>query len=446
MEGTEVAIRTLIFALVVTLTGAGFAEGQAVVINVSNTEKLYQAVNNPANSGAVVVVVPGIYTLTPKDPNGQSRPNGGRLVLQTGMALVGQNEYVDFDGDAVWDPRDDNSDNVPDTDPVRGLIFAAPATETIIDAVGMVSGGQGAIRVGLDNRVEKLTVRNTRGVGAAIDVNVLPPIGGMRSEIHDCLLEDGQRGIRMQHSQLNGIDSVAMLERNIFRRHTGVLFAFAAQIQNGNSTNSSWDVVVRNNLFYSNRFGLFVTGNSSTIVQSRVLSIQNVYRQNQTGVNLFAGLDSSNVEGKGNSIHFTSVEDGIFDNLETDNLGGLGAGVVAVAGIRQLANATESSNDELFLQFLGTRWRGNFQGANRRDLLVYGAVALAGSPGMNDTARVLVRNGTSDGAAGAFLFIDSQPIDVTNSDHVTVLGSNVAFVHANVGIDPLPEWHFAPED
>ena len=40
----------------------------------------------------------------------------------------------------------------------------------------------------------------------------------------------------------------------------------------------------------------------------------------------------------------------------------------------------------------------------------------------------------------------SQPIDVTNSDHVTVLGSNVAFVHTNVGIDPLPELHFEPED
>src|SRR5262245_52242389 len=94
------AIRSLIFAVVVTSTGAAIAHAQSVVISVSNTEKLYQAVNNPANSGAVVVLAPGIYTLTPKDPNGQSRLNGGRLVLQTGMALVGQNEYVDFDADA----------------------------------------------------------------------------------------------------------------------------------------------------------------------------------------------------------------------------------------------------------------------------------------------------------------------------------------------------------
>jgi hypothetical protein len=34
----------------------------------------------------------------------------------------------------------------------------------------------------------------------------------------------------------------------------------------------------------------------------------------------------------------------------------------------------------------------------------------------------------------------------SNTDRVTILGSNVAFVHTNVGIDPLPEWHFAPED
>jgi hypothetical protein len=428
-------IRSLIVTLIVTSTGSAIANAQSV-INVSNIEQLYQAINNaPANSTAVVVLAPGIYTLTTTDPTGQPRPNGGRLVLQSGMALVGQNEYVDFDLDGIWDAR-------AGADPVRGLIFAAPATETIINAGNLVSGGQGAIRVGLENRVEKLTVRNTSGIGAAIDVNVLPAVGGMRTEIRDCLLEDGQRGIRMSHSQLNGIDSSALVERNISRRHTGA-FGFGVLIQNGSSMDSSWDVIVRNNLFYGNRFGLFVAGNASTAVQSRVLSMRNEYRQNQTGVNLFAGLG-----GNGNSIHFTSVEDGIFDNRETDNMGGFGAGVVAGAGVRgPTASAAPSSNNELVLQFLGTHWLGNFQGINRRDLLVYGAVAFpgAGSPGMNDTARVLIRNGTSDQAPDAFQFLDSQPIDLTNTDYVTVLGSNLAFLHTNVGIDPLPEWHFASE-
>ena len=82
--------------------------------------------------------------MTAADANNQPRPNGGRLVLQSGMALVGQNKYVDRDGDGVWEPRDDNNDGIPDTDPMRGLVFADPASETIIDAINL-SGAPGAI-------------------------------------------------------------------------------------------------------------------------------------------------------------------------------------------------------------------------------------------------------------------------------------------------------------
>src|SRR5215468_10588703 len=159
-------VSSLLAALALTVSAVA---QEQLVINVSNLEGLYAAVNNPANAGAVVVLASGTYTLTAKDANNQSRPNGGRLVLQSGMALVGQNRYVDFDGDGVWDQRDDNNDGVPDTDPVRGFIFAEPVSETIIDAINL-SVGPGAVRVGLDNRVEKLTVRNTKMINAGIDV------------------------------------------------------------------------------------------------------------------------------------------------------------------------------------------------------------------------------------------------------------------------------------
>lgn len=176
---------------VLALTASAVAQRQ-VVLNVSNVEALYAAVNNPSNAGAIVVLASGTYTLTVNDANNQPRPNGGRLVLQSGMAIIGQNSYVDFDNDGIWDPRDDNNDGISDTDPVRGLIFADPASETIINANNL-SVGPGAIRVGLDNSVEKLTVRNTNKINAGIDVNVLPDSGGMRAEIRDCIVEDGQR-------------------------------------------------------------------------------------------------------------------------------------------------------------------------------------------------------------------------------------------------------------
>jgi len=178
-------VSALTIALALLCTTPAKAQ-QRLVLYVSNVEDLYAAVNNPAYANAIVVLAPGTYTLTMKDAHNQDRPNGGRLVFQSGMVLVGQNRYLDFDGDGIWDPRDDNHDGIPDTDPVRGLIFADPLTETIIDGINLSgggAGGQGAVRVGLDNRVERLTVRNTNNVAAGIAISVIPPTGGMRAEI-----------------------------------------------------------------------------------------------------------------------------------------------------------------------------------------------------------------------------------------------------------------------
>jgi len=432
-------------ASVVTLLGmftVATAATTQQVINVNNIENLYAEVNNPANVDTVIVLASGNYVLTPANPSGNPRPNGGRLVLQPGMALIGQNEYVDSDGDGQWDPRDDNRDGVPDSDPARGLVFALPASETIIDASKLVSGGQGAVRMGLNNRVEKLTVMKTGGVGAGIDVNLLPTSGGMRAEIRDNVIEDGQRGIRLQHSGIHDVDSSAVLERNIVRRHTG-RFGFAAQITQGGSTNCSWDLTARNNLFYANRFGLFVAGNASTNVQARILSMENVYRENQAGINLFAGLDNFNLNGQpqggnGNNVHLTSIGDGIFDNEEIDNIGGWGGGVVAIAGVTTDSNANPSSNNDVSLEFINTSWLRNFEGTTRRDLLVYGAAAIGGTPGTNDTVSVLIRKGTSDGMANAFNVANSAPEDLTHTDQVTIVGSNVALTRTDVGIS-LPE-------
>jgi hypothetical protein len=67
-------------------------------------------------------------------------------------------------------------------------------------------------------------------------------------------------------------------------------------------------------------------------------------------------------------------------------------------------------------------------------------------PGTNDTARVLIRQGTSDGASEAFQFVDSQPGDPTKTDIVKIIGSNIAFIHTDVGIDPLPRELFSHAD
>ena len=172
--------------------------------------------------------------------------------------------------------------------------------------------------------------------------------------------------------------------------------------------------------------------------------MRNLYRQNEVGLNIDAGRDAfPTLPGSnGSSIHLTSIDDGIFDNAMPSSFTGtqgLGGGVVAIAGLTTNAGATLSSNNALDLHFIGTRWSGNLQDTSRRDLQVYGALAVGGGlPGINDKARVLIRHGTSDGAPGAFQFIDSEPADPSHTNSVTIIGSKNAFIHTNVGIEPPP--------
>src|SRR5262245_56742486 len=67
------------------------------VINVTTVEQLYAAVNDPANADTLIVLAPGVYTLS------STAPNQGTLILQPHMGLAGYNEYADVDGDGVWD-------------------------------------------------------------------------------------------------------------------------------------------------------------------------------------------------------------------------------------------------------------------------------------------------------------------------------------------------------
>ena len=91
----------VIFAGLVLL--ASTSAGAQGVITVQNVEGLYDAVNNPAHAGAEVRVKGGRkYRLTFQkrlaNVSTITRPNEGRLVLQPGMSLVGDNDYVLQDG------------------------------------------------------------------------------------------------------------------------------------------------------------------------------------------------------------------------------------------------------------------------------------------------------------------------------------------------------------
>jgi hypothetical protein len=138
----------LLWLVMLTLRVAAVAQ----VIHISNVEELYSAVNDPANTGAALVLGPGTYMLSATDPKGAQRPKGGRIDMQMNMSIVG----IESDRDAV----------ILDA---SGLPLSSfPSTVN-----GVATGPNAAVRMGLGyNALEWLTVRDAVKGGANIDTGL----------------------------------------------------------------------------------------------------------------------------------------------------------------------------------------------------------------------------------------------------------------------------------
>jgi len=403
-------------------------------VMVTNIEELYAAVNNPNAQRSVIELAPGKYMLSATDPNGDPRPNGGSLVLPEASVLRGQNEYRDFDGDGVWDPLDPND---PET-------YADPATETVIDAQNLkgLTGKMNVVSLGLNNQVERLTVRNNVHAGALIGINVKPAQGGLQGVVINCIVERGQRGLRAQHNgmEFTGLDSSAVFDGNISRHNSGT-FGFGIQVQNASVNNAAWHVILRHNRSYDNVAGLFVVAVSSSNVAESVESANNIYERNAVGCVLHSGRDAANVgllQGSDNNqLRFDSVEDAIWNNSGNPGPLGSGGGIDARGGWRTAASASTSSGNQMRLQFIGTRFversgSENLSGASRRDMTVFGALGSGGiMPGSGNVVELLIRDSVSDSSPGAFVIIQSVP---QAPNKVVVIGTDQAIESANTDI------------
>ena len=124
-------------------------------VYIATTSELYAAVNDSANSGAVVVLAPGSYVLDP------SQPNGGRLELQPDMALEGVHG---------------NSEAHDDSEAVVIDASALPATSYQIGPFLT-----GAIRMGRGvNAIKWLTVQAATNGAAAIETDLPSMIASVR--------------------------------------------------------------------------------------------------------------------------------------------------------------------------------------------------------------------------------------------------------------------------
>ncbi len=400
-------------------------------------QQLQDAVNNPSNARTRIHLARGRYVLDP------SKPNGGRLLLQPGMEISGENAYVDCDRDGVWDPLAVclGSGFTPDQ-------YTLADTETVIDGTGITASAMGnpaVMRIGDGNVVSRVTVLAPRRslVAGSIDINLPSATGRLAAVVTDTIVTGGQRGIRGNNGApaLSGIASSALIARNIVHDNQpipGGIFSFGIQIQNNAATGSSWKAVLLNNRVYGNRFGYFIVANGSQMASIDVLSLGNIVRANELGMFIGAGFApggaaAGDASGNGN-FQFTSTGDRIEDNVtpagSLANYMNTGGGVVAFASGRDSAVAGSCSNNTSRLQFLGTTFRGNRRVDGARHMTLYGSLSssIAGMEvGTNNVLSVFMLATNPDATGAAFVLDSSDPDDPTGTNRARILASDVRF-------------------
>jgi hypothetical protein len=414
-------------------------------------QQLQDVVNDPANIDVHIRLAPGTYQLDPL------RPNGGRLVLPSGMEISGSNQYVDCDHDGVWDPIDGCSGGEFDPDS-----FTVDGSETLIDGTLIVApllapvGSAAVVRAGRDNTIARVTIRAPRrnAVAGSVDINLTSADSGASAVLRDSILEGGQRGVRCNNGApaISGIASSAVIERNIVRDMRpvpGGLFGFGIQVQNSGASDSVWEVTLRNNRIYANRFGLFMVSNNARRMETRIHSLGNVIQGNELGIWLTGGFSPAGAavgdQSSDNQLRFDSIRDRIEENVTPADLVPTfmhrGGGMVVLGAGRDSATAGASSRNRIRLQLLNATFRGNRRVDDPRDMTVIGSLAgaTAGSEvGTENVVELLMRRTKSEGLAGAFVMDDSEPDDVTGTNQVTFVGSETAFERTNPSVEFEP--------
>lgn len=360
------------FTLLLVVLGSAPALGQKPVVRVSSVEALYAAVNNPLNAGARVELAAGIYVLTPTDPSGAERPRFGTLLLQENMDLVGEQQYVDDNGDGVWDPI---AGLGPDT-------FVVPGTETKIEARLLSPPKKPlddcnaapntyempfpVIQNGRRNRVERLTVSD--GAARKSLYMVTPPYhspslavgAGWEGEVADTVIEGGFRGLAFSNASCGAVGFVSRVtyERNIVRKNGGGIYLLNFVTDNLAGAGSSLHVVLRYNRIYGNGtdagLGLIAGGYGADNSELHALSIGNLIEGNALGVRLTGGSDNAAASGgDGNSLWFASHGDTI---RSSSPRGGL---MIQGANRTQPIAGTTCSNNRVHVELVGTTIQAN---------------------------------------------------------------------------------------
>lgn len=326
----------LLWLVMLTLRAPAVAQ----VIQISNVEELYRAVNDPANAGAALVLAPATYMLSVTDSKGAQRPNGGRIELQMDMSIVG----VEGDRDAVVI----NASGLP--------LSSFPQ---IVNGVAI--GPNAAVRMGLGhNTLEWLTVRDAVNGGANIDTSLQP-------------LDPGTAFIRVAHvastGSTRGINilnfgppasgqtiEADVIDCDFFDNP----YSLSEGIRVGNfagAVGSTVNIRMSGNRSWGQKQGRLIVNNRAITSSVNVISSGNRFEGNGAGTNVFGGLSSGGTRADGNTINFEAHGDQFIDNTAATELDHGGLIVVGVENDSPTGGG--GSNNTVNVTLWGCRMSGN---------------------------------------------------------------------------------------
>jgi hypothetical protein len=344
---------------------AGKKKANANKVYVSNVGELYQAVNDPANAGSVIVLAAGTYILN------ASYPNAGRIELLHDMELHGQSGHpatVVIDGSALPDAS-----------------FVLPGSRT------------GAIRMGRGfNSIEWLTVLGnaTNSALSVIDTD-LPSTGLVTIRIAHTIVTGGRIGVDIRNTGAASAGRIieAEIVNNELKENL-VQFGQGIIVQNSNGATGA---IIRANLqgnnVHGNKVGLraFNINNDSGGIYIR--SVSDRFDENGIGLIVNAGdINNSSPSNKANGnylefeAHGTSVQNNKGTLLPNTPPPG---GIFTSAGNSLLANRT--SDNRLIMTLWGCPVSDNHEpGIN-----AFGARSTSGAPAGTNNVAVIHLHGLS---------------------------------------------------
>jgi hypothetical protein len=395
-------------------------------IFVSDVGKLYEAVNEPANAGAAIVLSEGVYTLSASASPG----TGGRLELQRDMSLYG----VSRDRECV-----DRSAVKIDPSGLPALSFQASG----------IPGRTGVIRIGRGtNAIECLTIARNWFAAAAIETDLVEGDPIEKNEageplplptavrIAHVVAGDIARGVDIRNitKAMAGRHLDAVIENSEFSWAVeGIrVINFQGNFQNANG-GGRITVAMTGNYLHANRLGCIFENNRSNFGSVYVVSTQDRFDDNGLGCQVGGGLTGAPGETNDSIAKFDAYGSKFTKNTRTvfnpnvtgppfTDMGGL----LAIGGDVVLTGAPGSSSRNTVVIRL---WDVIFADNEGNDFQAFGARCLQLSAdgeetvceelaGMDNHALIQLHglNASLDVIA-----IDSEPPDPNGTNTVKVV-------------------------